>query len=98
MGSVKSQVLLFLDIFNRSKTRGGISDKNFCDETKILLDIWISDHGRDNRRFLIVCGFKTILTIYGHICIIYGQYNKYSLIYKKYIIEEFAYTCDYVQW
>ena len=27
------------------KTRGGISDKNFCNETKILSGIWIADHG-----------------------------------------------------
>ena len=51
MGSVKSQVLLLFDIFNRGeKHGGGISDKNFCDETKILLGIWIADHGRDNMR------------------------------------------------
>ena len=72
--------------------------KIFAIKLKFYWVFWIADHGRDNRRFLIVCGFKTILTIYGHICIIYGQYNKYSLIYKKYIIEEFAYTCDHVQW
>ena len=50
MGSVKSQVLLLFDFFNRSKTRGGVSDKNFCDETKILSGFWTADHGRDNRR------------------------------------------------
>ena len=47
MGSVKSQVLLFLDFFNRSKTRGGVSDKNFCDETKILSGIWIGSRTGD---------------------------------------------------
>ena len=50
MGSVKSQFLLFLDFFTGAKTRGGTSDKNFCDETKILSGIWTADHGRDNRR------------------------------------------------
>ena len=50
MGSVKSQVLLLFDIFNRGKTRGSTSEKNFCDKTKILSGIWIADHGRDNRR------------------------------------------------
>ena len=56
---------------------GGTPDKNFCDETKILLGIWTVDHGRDNRRFFIVYGFKTILTIYGYICIIYNKCNRY---------------------
>lgn len=41
MGSVKSQVLLFLDIFDRGKNTGGIPDKKFCDETKILSGLWI---------------------------------------------------------
>ena len=49
VGSVKSQVLLLFDIFNRGKTRGSTSDKNFCDKTKILSGIWTGDHGRDNR-------------------------------------------------
>ena len=40
-GSVKSQVLLLFDFFDRGKTRGGTPDKNFCDETKILSGIWI---------------------------------------------------------
>lgn len=33
---------------------------------------------------------------YIYIYIMYGQYNRYLLIYKKYIIEEFAYTYDHV--
>ena len=42
MGSVKSQVLLFLDFFDRGKTRGRcIIQKIFFDETKILSGIWI---------------------------------------------------------
>lgn len=49
------------------------------------------DHGDGIAGDWIVYGFKTIQTIYGYICIMYGQYNRYLLIYKKYIIEEFAY-------
>ena len=52
----------------------------------------------DRPEILIVYGFKTILTIYGYICIVYSKHNGYSLIYNIYIIEEFAYTCDHVQW
>lgn len=47
MGSVKSQVLLLFDFFSGQKYGGGISDKNFCDETKILSGIWTADHGRE---------------------------------------------------
>ena len=55
MGSVKSQVLLLFDIFDRGKTRGGISDKNFCDKTKILSGFWTADHGTGTTGdFLIV--------------------------------------------
>ena len=51
MGSVKSQVLLLFDFFDRGKKHGAVhKTKIFCDETKILSGIWISDHGRDNRR------------------------------------------------
>ena len=49
------------------------------------------DHGNGIAGDWIVYGFKTIQTIYGYICIMYGQYNRYLLIYKKYIIDEFAY-------
>nr|DAF54702.1 MAG TPA: hypothetical protein [Siphoviridae sp. ctqPo10]DAN25154.1 MAG TPA: hypothetical protein [Caudoviricetes sp.] len=30
-----------MTFLNRDKTWGGTSDKNFCDETKILSGIWI---------------------------------------------------------
>ena len=49
MGSVKSQVLLLFDIFNRGKTRGGAGYKVNVMKLKFYLVFWISDHGRDNR-------------------------------------------------
>lgn len=52
-----------------AKHWGGIPDKKFYNETKILSGIWTADHGRDatgdRAEILIVYGFKTILTIYG---------------------------------
>ena len=78
--------MLFLDIFYRGKTRGGAGYKVSVMKLKFYRDSGQQIMDGITGDFLIVCEFKTILTIYGHICIIYGQYNKYSLIYKKYII------------
>lgn len=89
-----------MTFLNRDKTWGGTSDKNFCDETKILSGFWIGLWDGITGDFLIVIvyGFKTIQIIYDYIWIIYGKYNIYSLIYKYYIIEVFVHTCDHVQW
>ena len=50
MGSVKSQVLLLFDIFDRGKTRGGVGYKVNVMKLKFYRVSWISDHGWDNRR------------------------------------------------
>ena len=48
MGSVKKvKFCYYLTFLTGAKTWGGTQDKNFCNETKILSGIWISDHGRD---------------------------------------------------
>ena len=70
MGSVKKSSFVITWLFSDGKKAwGGVSDKIFCDETKILSGIWTADHGRDatgdRAEILIVYGFKTILTIYG---------------------------------
>lgn len=42
MGSVKkSSFVIIWHFCGLVKTWGGISDKNFCDETKILSGLWI---------------------------------------------------------
>ena len=46
----KVKFCYYLTFLTGAKHWGGIPDKKFYNETKILSGIWIADHGRDNRR------------------------------------------------
>ena len=48
-GKCKKSSFVIIWLFWQGQNTGSTSDKNFCDETKILLDIWTADHGRDKR-------------------------------------------------
>ena len=48
VGSVKKSSFVIIWLFSDGQKSWGVTpDKNFCDETKILFDIWTADHGRE---------------------------------------------------
>lgn len=75
MGSGKKvKFCYYLTFLTGAKTRGGISDKNFCNETKILSGILDTIMGRDNRRQ----GIKLYMDL--------KQFRQYMDIYVLYMV------------